>query len=53
MTGYLCWFITLLFSVFEASFTDGSIVRIVLTKKRVVGGVLFYGPCCRMESNAK
>ena len=52
MTGYLCWLITL-FSIFEVSFTDDIIVRIVQLKKRVVG-VLFDGPCAdQMESNAK
>ena len=52
--GYLCWLITLLFSIFEVLFTDGIIVCIVLLKKRVVGGVLFDGPCAdRMESNVK
>ena len=54
MTGYLYWLITLLFTIFEVSFTDGMIVRIVLLKKRMVGGVLFDDPCTdRIESNAK
>ena len=54
MTEYLCWLITLLFSIFEVPFTDGIIVRIVLLKKRVVGGVLFDSPCAnRMKSNDK
>ena len=53
MTGYLCWLITLLFSIFEVSFTDGIIDCIVLLQKRVVG-VLFDGRCTdQMESNAK
>ena len=55
MTGYhLCSLITLLLAIFEVLFTDGIVVCIVLLKKRVVGGVLFDGPCAdQMESNAK
>ena len=33
MTVYVCWLVTLLFSIFEVSFTDGIIVHMVLLKK--------------------
>ena len=53
-TGYLCWLITLLFSIFEVSYSDGIIFRILLLKERVVGDVFFNGAGVdKMKSNAK